>query len=151
MFNELKVFTGFAISISDLPKQEKLTFLRVAHKATTEAELRLISNKFIKEVKIGNILKAAVIIATAVLAGREIYDMYFSKAAKKCKDMKVLDKPSCVKKAKIEALTQKYRALMREAPKCSKAHDVQKCKEGFSKEVEKIRDEILKIRTSIAR
>ena len=151
MLNELKVFTGFAITMSDLPKEEKLTFLRVAQKATTEAELRLIANKFISEVEIGKILKAAVIVATAVIAGREIFDMYFSKAAKKCKDMPLLDKRSCVQKAKIEALTQKYRALMREAPKCSQAHDVQKCKEGFTKEASKIRDEILKIRTSIAR
>ncbi len=151
MFNELKVFTGFAITISDLPKNEKLTYLKVANNATTEAELRLIANKFISEVEVGKILKTAAIVATAILAGRQIYDMYFSKAAQKCKNEAVLDKRSCVDKAKIEALSQKYRALMRELPKCTEAHDVQKCKKRFSNEAEKIRDEILKIRTSIAK
>ena len=151
MFNELKVFTGFAITVSDLPRNEKLTYLKVANNATTEAELRLIANKFISEVEVGKVLKAAVIVATAVLAGRQIYDMYFSKAAKQCKDMPMLDKRSCVQKAKIEALSQKYRALMREMPKCSQAHDVHKCKKRFTEEAEKARDEILKIRTSIAK
>ena len=151
MFNELKVFTGFAITVSDLPKQEKLTYLRAARNSTTEAELRLISNKIIKEVEVGKILKAAAVVAAAIIGAKEIYNMYFSKAAKMCKGKPFLDKRSCMQKAKIEGLTQKYRALQREVPKCSKAYDIKKCRERFAEEAAKIRDELLKARAALAK
>jgi hypothetical protein len=67
-----------------------------------------------------------------------LYKQYFTKAARKCKDLPGKEKALCMLRAKAQAKEVQLNALKQGKQKCAKAKDPQKCAQKFDQKMSKV-------------
>jgi phenylalanyl-tRNA synthetase alpha subunit len=67
-----------------------------------------------------------------------LYKNYFTKAAKRCKDLPGKEKALCMLKAKAAAKEAQLNALKKASQKCMKTKDPKKCKQKFNAKMSKV-------------
>ncbi len=81
---------------------------------------------------------AAVSIFSAFNMAFQLYKNYFSKAARRCKDLPAKEKAICMLKAKAMAKEAQLKALKQAAAKCAKTKNPVKCKQKFNAKMSKV-------------
>ncbi len=71
-----------------------------------------------------------------------LYKDYFSKAARKCKDLPAREKSVCMVKAKLDAKKQQLNEIKKKSAECSKTKNPTKCRGKLSEKVKKITQEV---------
>lgn len=71
-----------------------------------------------------------------------LYKDYFSKAARKCKDLSAREKSLCMLKAKLDAKKEQLGQIKKKSSECSKTRKPPKCRLKLGEKIKKITDEV---------
>ena len=71
-----------------------------------------------------------------------LYKDYFSKAARKCKDLPPREKSLCMLKAKLDAKNEQLSAIKKKSSDCSKTNKPEKCRLKLSDKLKKLTQEV---------
>ncbi len=145
----LKFIAASVVYEADLSKYAKIQLMRFIENSESASQLHL----FLVEGKIGNpsecenvsegkILKAALILAAALAAGKLVYNNFLTKAARACSGAKIADRVKCINQFKKKADIGKLATLKRESSKCNQTSNVKKCRNMFANHIKKIEDRI---------
>jgi len=91
-----------------------------------------------------SIVGTIAVISLIAYGSYKLYKRFMSKAAKACKDKKGKDKTICMNQYQIKALEASKKPLMDGAKGCSKAKDVQGCRNKFKQKINKVTSKINK-------
>lgn len=81
---------------------------------------------------------AAVSIFSAFNMAFQLYKNYFTKAARRCKDLPGKEKAICMLRAKAQAKEAQLKALKQASAKCMKTKSPAKCKAKFNQKMSKV-------------
>ena len=147
----LKFIAASMVYESDLSKYAKIQAMRFIENASMEQ-----LNIFISECSLRPIseeenisekyLLPAVVLASALAAGRVAYDQFLGKAAIACAQKKGDDRKKCMRDFRLKSHYAKVAALKREMGKCGQTNNVKKCRDLFIKQIRKIEKQVQKDR-----
>jgi hypothetical protein len=80
--------------------------------------------------------------ANLSLQASRFYKEYFTKAARKCKDLTPKEKSICMVRAKMLAKNAQLQKLKQGMAKCAKARNAEKCKQKLSVKMQKLAQEV---------
>ena len=133
---------------SDLSKSDKLLSIQFIESASNrQIQHYIINGEFVREdeVLVEAFFIPAAIIAASLAAGRAVYDMEFSKAARACQNMKGPVKKSCMKRFKVKGISGKISSLRREMGKCNQTAKPEKCRKMFLNYIKNAEKQMRKI------
>jgi len=71
-----------------------------------------------------------------------VYKDYFSKAARRCKDLPAREKGVCMVKAKLDAKSEELGEIKRKSSECSKTKNPTKCRGKLNEKVKKLTNQV---------
>jgi len=137
--NNLRTIAAFCVYESGLRKDEKLALIAyIEHVANRKNLLDMI---IIRE---ADLMVTSVIIAAALASGNKAYYKIFSASTQACREEQ--DRNNCIKQYKLNGLAAKRNEIRKHISKCNQTINPSKCRESFSRVLEKIEKEISKTR-----
>ena len=161
--NELRMFVGFVVTESTLPKESKLTLIRklehlgendLLSYAKTSHFQKVMSSVNVNEQMLRTATKAAVIGATgigSILFGlKRVTQAMFSKCSRACGTFGIgFKRNMCLAQCKVQLADAEMRDIQKAGSACAKASNPAKCREGVNKKAMAARDRAAKARQKL--
>jgi hypothetical protein len=146
----LKVIAASIVYESRLSKTAKTQLMRFIESDASCLQLKAFINTggIKKESEIEDITELdveaswAMIVASALNAGKKIQDRFSNEAKRACADKVGAQKKICILKYKQKASKVKIAALQREMSKCNKTSKPKKCREIFEKHIKRLQKDL---------